>query len=132
LACESFEISTEGLAELIATLADTGTVIDRIGVEGSSALGRPVVLALTAAGYDVREVQASRTNDRRRRRHRAKTDITDAQAIAAETLTDPGLPPAGKHAAEPPPHGRRCTPSAPGVNPLSCNESGTSPRPSPC
>lgn len=102
LACESFEISTDGLAELITTLTDTGAGIDRIGVEGSSALGRPVVLALTAAGYDVREVQASRTNDRRRRRHRAKTDITDARAIAAETLTDPGLPPAGKHATEPP------------------------------
>lgn len=102
MACVSFEISTHGLAELITTLAETGKVIDRIGVEGSSALGRPVVLALTAAGYDVREVQASRTNDRRRRRHRAKTDITDAHAIAAETLADPGLPPAGKHAAEPP------------------------------
>jgi transposase len=102
LACESFDISTNGLAELITALADTGAVIDRIGVEGSSGLGRPVVRALTAAGYDVREVQASRTNDRRRRRHRAKTDITDAQAIAAETLADPGLPPAGKHAADPP------------------------------
>jgi len=102
LACESFDISTHGLAELIAVLADTGAVIERIGVEGSSGLGRPVVRALTAAGYDVREVQASRTNDRRRRRHRAKTDIADAQAIAAETLADPGLPPAGKHATDPP------------------------------
>lgn len=102
LTCQSFDVSTAGLAELIATLVDTGAVIDRIGVEGSSALGRPVVLALSAAGYDVREVQASRTNDRRRRRHRAKTDITDAQAIAAETLADPELPPAGKHTTDPP------------------------------
>lgn len=102
LRCESFDISTPGLAVLVAALTETAAVIDRIGVEGSSGLGRPVVLALSAAGYDVREVQASRTNDRRRRRHRAKTDITDAQAIAAETLADAHLPPAGKHASDPP------------------------------
>ena len=102
LACESFDISVSGLSTLLTVLVDAGVIIDRIGVEGSSGLGRPVGRALTAAGYDVREVQASRTNDRRRRRHRAKTDITDAQAIAAETLADPGLPPAAKHAADPP------------------------------
>ncbi len=44
-----------------------------------------------------------RTNDRRRRRHRAKTDITDAHAIAAETLADPALPPARKHLETPSP-----------------------------
>jgi len=102
LRCESFDITAAGLTALVAALTDTGAVIDRIGVEGSSGLGRPVVTALAAAGYDVREVQASRTNDRRRRRHRAKTDITDAQAIAAETLADSHLPPAGKHASDPP------------------------------
>lgn len=62
-----------------------------------------MVAALRASGYDVREVQASRTNDRRRRRHRAKTDITDAHAIAAETLADPALPPARKHLETPSP-----------------------------
>ena len=50
-------------------------------------LGRPLVLALTAAGYDVREVQANRTAERRKRRRRAKTDIEDAEAIARETAT---------------------------------------------
>ncbi len=34
----------------------------------------------------MRKVQASRTNDRRRRRHRTKTDITDADEIAAERM----------------------------------------------
>lgn len=92
-----------GLAQLLAILTDTGVVIDRVGVEGSSSLGLPVVAALRVGGYDVREVQASRTNDRRRRRHRAKTDITDAHAIAAETLADPDLPPARKHAEPPSP-----------------------------
>jgi transposase len=60
------------------------------------------MLALAAAGYDVREVPATRTAERRRRRRRAKTDIEDAEAIARETLSDPGLPPAGKHAAPSP------------------------------
>ncbi len=85
----------------LGVLARTGARIQRIGIEGSGSLGRPVTVALAAAGYDVREVQANRTNERRRRRRRAKTDITDAQAIAAETLTDPGLPPAGKHTDPP-------------------------------
>lgn len=101
LACESFDITLQGLARLITILTDTTVVIDRIGVEGSASFGLPVVSALRASGYDVREVQASRTNDRRRRRHRAKTDITDAHAIAAETLADPSLPPARKHADPP-------------------------------
>ena len=103
ITCASFEVSLEGLSHLLAIITDTGAIIDRIGVEGSSSLGRPVVTALRAGGYDVREVQACRTNDRRRRRHRAKTDITDAQAIAAETLADPGLPPARKHDETPSP-----------------------------
>ena len=50
LACESFDISVSGLARLLAVLADAGVIIDRIGVEGSSGLGRPVARALTAAG----------------------------------------------------------------------------------
>lgn len=98
----SFTVTRAGIEELLGLLRDTGLVLDRIGVEGSGGLGRPVVLALAAAGYDVREVPASRTNERRKRRRRAKTDIEDAEAIARETLSDPGLPPAGKHAAPSP------------------------------
>ena len=60
------------------------------------------MLALAAAGYDVREVQANRTADRRKRRRRAKTDVEDAEAIARETLADPQLPPAGKDATPSP------------------------------
>jgi transposase len=94
---ESFPITEEGIDELLTFLLGIELTIDRIGVEGSGFLGRPIVLALTAAGYDVREVQANRTAERRKRRRRAKTDIEDAEAIARETLADPHLPPAGKH-----------------------------------
>jgi transposase len=60
--------------------------LDRVGVEGSAWLGSQAAAFLAAAGDDVREVQASRTAQRRRRRRRAKTDAEDAQAIARETL----------------------------------------------
>lgn len=97
----SFEVTETGVGELLALLADSGLAIDRIGVEGSGGLGRPITLALAAAGYDVREVQANRTAERRKRRRRAKTDHEDAEAIARETLSDPALPPAGKHSVPP-------------------------------
>lgn len=93
----SFAISSDGITELLAFLLDTEVSFDRIGVEGSGFLGRSLVLALSAAGYDVREVQANRTAERRKQRRRAKTDAEDAEAIARETLADPQLPPAGKH-----------------------------------
>ncbi|MGW4825718.1 IS110 family transposase [Streptomyces sp. NPDC004227] len=95
----SFPVTPAGITELLGFLTDTDLIIDRIGVEGSAALGQPLAVALTAAGYDVREVQPNRTAERRRRRRRAKTDIEDAEAIARETLADPRLPPAGEHAA---------------------------------
>ena len=95
----SVAVTPAGIDELLEFLTDTELVIDRIGVEGSAALGLPVAAALSAAGYDVREVQPNRTAERRRRRRRAKTDIEDAGAIARETLAAPQLPPAGKHAA---------------------------------
>jgi transposase len=98
----SFPVTPDGVGDLLAFLVGSELVIDRIGVEGSGGLGRPLVLALTSAGYDVREVQPNRTAERRRRRKRAKTDIDDAEAIARETLADPALPPAGKHHAPDP------------------------------
>lgn len=94
--CQSFPITAEGIDALLSFLLDSEIVIDRIGIEGSASLGRPLALALTAAGYDAREVQANRTADRRSRRRRAKTDTEDAEAIARETLAEPDLPPAGK------------------------------------
>lgn len=99
---KSFAITEDGIDELLTFLLGVELTIDRIGIEGSGFLGRPLVLALAAAGYDVREVQANRTAERRKRRRRAKTDAEDAEAIARETLSDPQLPPAGKHSAPSP------------------------------
>jgi len=59
----SFAVTESGIAELLSLLRSTSLRIDRVGVEGSGGLGRPVMLALAAAGYDVREVQANRTAD---------------------------------------------------------------------
>jgi transposase len=92
----SFPTSDQGLGAALAWLGDVEFDVDRVGVEGSGWLGVHVATFLAAAGYDVREVQASRTAERRRRRRRAKTDAEDAQAIARETLAHPDLPPAGK------------------------------------
>ena len=98
----SFATSEQGLAVALAWLGEVGFDLVRVGVEGSAWLGNQVATFLAAAGYDVREVQASRTAERRRRRRRAKTDAEDAQAIARETLAHPDLPPAGKqHAPDP-------------------------------
>ncbi len=96
--CRSFTIDQAGIEEVLTFLIDPELVIDRIGIEGSAFLGRPLVLALAAAGYDTREVHANRTAERRGRRRRAKTDSEDAEAIARETLAHPDLPPAGKRA----------------------------------
>ncbi|MGI8626733.1 MAG: IS110 family transposase [Geodermatophilaceae bacterium] len=60
----SVQVTKSGIDALTALLKATEMTIDRIGVEGSGGLGRPVMLALAAAGYDVREVQANRTAQR--------------------------------------------------------------------
>jgi hypothetical protein len=46
--CRSFTIDGDGIEELLAFLLDTELLIDRVGIEGSAFLGRPLVLALTA------------------------------------------------------------------------------------
>ena len=85
-AIESFPTAPDGLTDMLALLDSLGFAIGRIGVEGSAGLGRHVAGFLVAAGYDVREVQANRTAERRRRRRPHTNDREDAQAIARETL----------------------------------------------
>lgn len=45
----SFAVTESGIAELLSLLSSTSVSIDRVGVEGSGGLGRPVMLALAAA-----------------------------------------------------------------------------------
>lgn len=88
----SFPNTPAGLAGVVSWLAGLGAVVERVGVEGSAGWGRHLTMALTRAGHDVREVNARRTAEGRRRRRRAKTDREDALAIARETVADAGLP----------------------------------------
>jgi transposase len=60
----SMTVTQAGIDELLGLLRETGLVLDRIGVEGSGGLGRPVMLGVAAAGYDVWEVPASRIAER--------------------------------------------------------------------
>lgn len=99
VALRSFEVTSEGVVEIITWLHDADVKVQRVGIEGSAGWGLPVSKALVAAGFDVREVNPARTSDRRRRRRRQKTDSEDALAVAREVLADAGLPPAA--AAQP-------------------------------
>lgn len=66
------------------------------GVEGASGLGRHTAMFLTARGHDVRDVCPNRTHQRGRGRQQGKTDRLDAERIAQETQSSPGLPRAFK------------------------------------
>lgn len=88
----AFEVTPAGMVDLAGWLGSLGPV-ERIGIEGSASWGLPVSTFLIKAGFDVREVNAARTSDRRRRRRKPKTDREDALAIAREVLADPNLPP---------------------------------------
>ena len=96
----SFDIDLDGLASLLAWLTSLSVPVTRVGIEGSNGWGRHVAAALVTAGFDVREVPAVRTAERRRQRRRSKTDHEDALAVAREVLAEQGLPPAA--AALPP------------------------------
>jgi transposase len=90
----TFDITSEGVVELMDWLQGLPVEIARVGIEGSAGWGLPVAEFLVRAGVDVREVNPARTSDRRRRRRRPKTDREDARAIAREVLADEALPPA--------------------------------------
>ena len=83
------------------TAAGYGAAIDlldahdvrRVGVEGSAVWGAHVAVALSAAGFDAREVPASRSAAQRRSRRLEKTDAVDAVASARALLAEPTLGP---------------------------------------
>jgi transposase len=87
--CGQLPDQPAGLAAALAWLDEVEFELDRVGVEGSAWLGSQVATFLATAGYDVREVQASRTAERRRRRRRAKTD---AQGTPGDRARDAGPP----------------------------------------
>ena len=67
-----FPNSTVGYLDTIELLTTHG--VRQVGVEGSASWGAHVAIALTAAGFDVREVPASRSAQQRRSRRMDKTD----------------------------------------------------------
>ena len=67
--------------------------VRRVGVEGSAKWGAHVAVALCAAGFDAREVPASRSAAQRRSRRLEKTDAVDAVASARALLAEPTLGP---------------------------------------
>jgi len=90
----TFDNDPAGLALLLTWVRELDVAVTRIGIEGSGGWGLHVATALVGAGYDVREVPAPRTADRRMRGRRPKTDREDALAVAREVLADPRLSPA--------------------------------------
>lgn len=85
---ETFANTAAGYGEAIDLLAASG--VEQIGVEGSAKWGAHVAIALVAAGFDTREVPASRSAAQRRSR---RLDKTDAVATARALLAEPTLGP---------------------------------------
>ena len=89
--CETFANTAAGYGEAIGLLGAHG--VERVGVEGSAKWGAHVAIALAAAGFDAREVPASRSAAQRRSRRLDKTDAADAVASARALLAEPTLGP---------------------------------------
>ena len=89
---KTFENTAAGYLEAVDLLTAHG--VDRVGVEGSAKWGAHVAVALFAAGFDAREVPASRSAAQRRSRRLGKTDAVDAVAAARALLAEPTPGPA--------------------------------------
>ncbi|MDE0116595.1 MAG: transposase [bacterium] len=88
---EAFSNTVAGYGATIDLLAAHG--VERVGVEGSAKWGAHVAIALSAAGFDTREVPASRSAAQRRSRRLDTTDAVDAVATARALLAEPMLGP---------------------------------------
>ena len=89
---ETFDNTAAGYLEAIDLLDAHG--VRQVGVEGSAKWGAHVAIALAAAGFDTREVLASRSAAQRRSRRLDKTDAVDAVASARALQAEPTLGPA--------------------------------------
>ncbi|WP_419907360.1 IS110 family transposase [Candidatus Poriferisodalis sp.] len=88
---ETYANTAAGYAAAIDLLDVHG--VEQVGVEGSAKWGAHVAIALAAAGFDAREVPASRSAAQRRSRRLGKTDAVDAVASARALLAEPTLGP---------------------------------------
>ena len=88
---ETFDNTADGFVAAIDLL--TACDVRQVGVEGSAKWGAHVAIALAAAGFDAREVPASRSAAQRRSRRLEKTDAVDAVASARALLAEPSLGP---------------------------------------
>ena len=89
---ETFENTASGYLDAFGLLDAHG--VRQVGVEESAKWGAHVAIALAAAGFDAREVPASRSAAQRRSRRLGKTDAVDAVASARALLAEPTLGPA--------------------------------------
>jgi transposase len=83
LGTESFPTTPSGYAQLVAWLADFGTV-SMVGVEGTGSYGAGLARHLAAAGIRVVEVDRA---DRSERRRAGKSDTLDAVSAARAALS---------------------------------------------
>ena len=88
---ETFDNTAAGYVAAIDLL--DAHAVGRVGVEGSAKWGAHVAIAFTAAGFDTREVPASRSAAQRRSRRLDKTDAIEAVASARALLAEPTLGP---------------------------------------
>ena len=88
---ETFDNTAAGYGAAADLLDAHG--VRQVGVEGSAKWGAHVAIALSAAGFDTREVPASRSAAQRRSRRLDKTDAVDAVAAARALLAEPTLGP---------------------------------------
>ena len=117
------------------TAAGYGAAIDlldaydvrQVGVEGSAKWGAHVAIALAAAGFDAREVPASRSAAQRRSRRLDKTDAVDAVASARALLAADAGTGAGSGGPRPRRRGDRGGARTP-QNPCGCSHFDAPPR----
>jgi transposase len=91
IAHDTFDNSSAGYLAAVELLSSYG--VEQVGVEGSASWGSHVAVAVTAAGFDAREVPPQRSAQQRRARRLAKTDTVDAVATARALLAEPSLGP---------------------------------------
>lgn len=91
LSHDTFANSAAGYLSAIDML--TTNRVAQVGVEGSASWGAHVAIAITAAGFDTREVPPQRSSQQRRSRRLAKTDVVDAVSVARALQGEPSLGP---------------------------------------